>query len=115
MPTLATPRSRRRKETARAAPAAPASPPTTIVESVEAAKGANLRYVTDEKPGVTRKRIGKNKFNYLDINGKVIRDADTLARIRALVIPPAWTDVWVCPSQNGHLQATGRDARGRKQ
>src|SRR3954447_23907842 len=93
MPTTVPPRSRRRKQTAAAAP------PAIIAESVEAAKEANLRYVTDEKPGVTRKRTGKNKFNYLDTNGKVIRDADTLARIRALVIPPAWTDVWICPSE----------------
>jgi DNA topoisomerase I len=85
-----------------------------IEKSVEAAKQARLRYVTDDTPGITRKRAGKS-FNYVDTNGKRITDADTLARIGALVIPPAWTEVWICPDENGHLQATGRDARGRKQ
>ena len=83
-------------------------------EPVEAAKSAGLRYVTDDKPGFARQRSGK-EFRYLDSNGKQLRDKDHLARIKSLVIPPAWTDVWICPSANGHLQATGRDARGRKQ
>ncbi|MBC8107810.1 MAG: DNA topoisomerase IB [Anaerolineae bacterium] len=85
-----------------------------IEKSIEHAKEARLRYVTDETPGITRKRAGKS-FNYFAVSGKKVRDADTLARIRALVIPPAWTDVWICPDENGHLQATGRDARRRKQ
>ncbi len=65
-------------------------------------------------PGIVRKRAGKG-FVYQAPDGKPVRDAATLARIRSLVIPPAWTDVWICPLSSGHLQATGRDARGRKQ
>src|SRR5689334_22111455 len=68
----------------------------------------------DDRPGLRRLRAGKG-FRYVDERGRAVRDAPTLARIRALAIPPAWTDVWICPSSNGHLQATGRDARGRKQ
>src|SRR3954469_20282297 len=85
-----------------------------IAESIQAAEQANLRYVSDESPGISRKKSGKN-FQYIDAHGKVVRDADTLNRIRSLVIPPAWTEVWICTSANGHLQAVGRDARGRKQ
>ena len=70
--------------------------------------------MTDEKPGITRKRQGKG-FGYFRPGGKRVRDAATLARIRSLVIPPAWQAVWISPLENGHLQATGRDARGRKQ
>jgi DNA topoisomerase-1 len=102
-----------RKRRAKAAPEP--APPPTIADSIEAAKEANLRYITDEKPGITRKRVGKHSFDYFDADGKPVRDEATDARIRSLVIPPAWTDVWICPSPNGHLQATGRDARGRKQ
>jgi len=65
-------------------------------------------------PGFSRQRAGKG-FLFLDSRGKVIRDEPTLGRIKALAVPPAWTDVWICPFSNGHLQATGRDARGRKQ
>ncbi len=86
----------------------------TLLDPVESAKAAGLRYVTDARPGITRKRHGKS-FSYIAPDGKVVRDKDTLARIRSLVIPPAWTVVWICPIFNGHLQATGRDARGRKQ
>ncbi|HSL75303.1 MAG TPA: hypothetical protein VK867_00030, partial [Candidatus Limnocylindrales bacterium] len=78
------------------------------------ARASGLRYSTDDRPGLTRHRAGKG-FTYRDADGNVIRDADTLDRIRKIVIPPAWTDVWICPWPNGHLQATGRDARGRKQ
>ena len=85
-----------------------------IVDPVESARIAGLRYVTDSTPGISRIRSGKH-FSYRDTNGKVIRDAAELQRIRALVIPPAWTNVWICPNPKGHLQATGRDARGRKQ
>ncbi len=85
-----------------------------ITDPVESAKEAGLRYVTDSKPGITRRRHGK-AFRYLDANGGPLRDEATLKRIRSLVIPPAWKDVWICPSANGHLQATGRDVRGRKQ
>jgi DNA topoisomerase-1 len=78
------------------------------------AKSAGLTYVSDHSPGLTRRRKGKN-FEYLDRGGKPVRDKETLARIRALVIPPAWGKVWICPSARGHIQAVGRDARGRKQ
>jgi DNA topoisomerase I len=77
------------------------------------AKAAGLRYVIDSAPGIARHRVG-NGFRYA-IEGKVIRDPTVLARIRSLAIPPAWREVWICPHDNGHLQATGRDARGRKQ
>jgi DNA topoisomerase-1 len=70
--------------------------------------------VSGDQPGISRKR-GSKGFRYVDAGGKPVRDPDTLARIRALAIPPAWEQVWICPHANGHLQATGRDARGRKQ
>jgi DNA topoisomerase-1 len=73
-----------------------------------------LVHVLDDVPGIRRRRKGKG-FCYTDAHGKAIRDADTLARIRMLAIPPAWTEVWICPADHGHIQATGRDARGRKQ
>ncbi len=80
----------------------------------QAAADAGLRHVSDASPGLRRRRSGKH-FAYTDASGHPVRDEATLARIRALAIPPAWTDVWICPSANGHLQASGRDARGRKQ
>ena len=83
-------------------------------DSAEAAEEAGLRYVNDDRPGYSRRAKGKN-FEYLDTEGKTIRDEQRLLRIKRLAIPPAWTDVWICPSPNGHVQATGRDARGRKQ
>jgi DNA topoisomerase IB len=73
-----------------------------------------LRYVSDDAPAIRRRRAGKG-FVYLDARGKRVADADMLKRIRSLVIPPAWTNVWICPSGDGHIQATGRDAKGRKQ
>lgn len=79
-----------------------------------AAAAAKLVYVADDMPGIRRKRAGR-AFSYLDADGARVRDAATLARIRKLAIPPAYTDVWICPRVDGHLQATGRDARGRKQ
>ena len=85
-----------------------------VLDPVESSKLAGLRYVTDATPGITRKRRGKY-FQYFDPEGKPIRDKDVLARIKSLAIPPAWTNVWICPRANGHLQATGRDAKGRKQ
>ena len=78
------------------------------------APSPRLRHSTDRKPGISRRRAGRG-FTYLDPDGKRIRDRDTLDRIRSLAVPPAWTDVWICPAPLGHLQATGRDARGRKQ
>lgn len=82
--------------------------------SVASAATAGLRYVTDRAPGIRRKK-GPGGFKYVGPDGKVIRGAAELARIRALAIPPAWNDVWICTHARGHLQATGRDARQRKQ
>ncbi|TMB71473.1 MAG: DNA topoisomerase IB [Chloroflexi bacterium] len=84
------------------------------VDPVESARAAGLRYVSDLTPGIRRARAGK-AFRYTSSDGHPIRDAETLGRIKRLAIPPAWTDVWICPDPRGHLQATGRDARGRKQ
>lgn len=77
-------------------------------------KKLGLRYSTDSKPGISRRKSGKG-FVYVDVAGKRITDHETISRIRSIVIPPAWTDVWISPYENGHLQATGRDAKGRKQ
>ncbi|MDQ6625186.1 MAG: DNA topoisomerase IB [Verrucomicrobiota bacterium] len=85
-----------------------------VTEPEEAAKEAGLRYVSDDQPGYTRKRKGDD-FEYYDTHGKPITDEARLLRIRRLAVPPAYADVWICPTANGHLQATGRDARGRKQ
>jgi DNA topoisomerase I len=90
-----------------------ATPPSSATADDRAAL-AGLRYSTDDRPGITRRRSGRG-FSYRDPDGRTVRDAETLDRIRGIVIPPAWTDVWICPWPNGHLQATGRDARGRKQ
>ncbi|MGA7240969.1 MAG: DNA topoisomerase IB [Bryobacteraceae bacterium] len=79
-----------------------------------AAEEAGLRYVTGNGPCIRRTRHGRY-FRYLGTNGQPLHNAKDLDRIRSLVIPPAWEDVWICPSANGHLQAVGRDARGRKQ
>jgi DNA topoisomerase-1 len=79
-----------------------------------AAVPQGLTWCSDEHAGLTRRRSGSG-FSYRDTQGRVIRDKPTLARIRALAIPPAWTDVWICPRATGHIQATGRDAKGRKQ
>jgi len=87
---------------------------SVIVDPEEAAQVAGLVHVSDDMPGIGRRRSGKG-FSYRDAKGAVIRDPRVLARIRALAIPPAWRDVWICANPRGHLQATGRDARGRKQ
>ena len=79
-----------------------------------AARAAGLRYVSDEGPGIHRKRAGKG-FTFIDEEGRPVRDPETLTRLRHLAIPPAWTDVWICPFRDGHVQATGRDGRRRKQ
>ena len=79
------------------------------------ARKAGLVYTSDEEPGITRSGSVEEGFVYRNVRGRVIRDASTLERIRKLAIPPAYTDVWICPLANGHLQATGKDARGRKQ
>ena len=73
-----------------------------------------LSWCNDDQPGLSRRRSGKG-FSYRDRDGQPIRDAEKLDRIRALAIPPAWTEVWICPRANGHIQATGRDLKGRKQ
>jgi DNA topoisomerase I len=83
-------------------------------EPLVSAKEAGLRYVSDTMPGIRRKKAGKS-FSYLDPSGKVLRDSEQLERIRKLAIPPAYTEVWISPDARGHIQATGRDARGRKQ
>ncbi|HEY6084803.1 MAG TPA: hypothetical protein VIU63_05370 [Nitrospira sp.] len=90
------------------------SVPAQIEESRIVAQAAGLRYVDDRQPGISRQSRGK-KLSYRSSDGAPVRDLQTLKRIRSLAIPPAWRDVWICKSPDGHLQATGRDARGRKQ
>jgi len=80
----------------------------------ESARAAGLRYVSNAEPGIRRRRAGEG-FRYVKPDGRAVTDAATLARIRKLAIPPAWTEVWICAADDGHLQATGHDARGRKQ
>lgn len=83
-------------------------------KDVEAPLASGLSYVNDGDPGISR-IVSARGVGYRDAEGRPVRDAATLERIRALVLPPAWTEVWICPSPRGHIQATGRDARGRKQ
>ncbi|HEX8582034.1 MAG TPA: hypothetical protein VF640_06890 [Acidimicrobiales bacterium] len=83
-------------------------------ESMVAADEADLFYVTDDSPGIRRVRRGKG-FSYVAPDGSTVSDAEERARIASIAIPPAWTDVWICPLADGHIQATGRDAKGRKQ
>jgi DNA topoisomerase-1 len=85
-----------------------------VVDPVASAQSAGLRYVGDDTPGI-RREMGSLGFKFIGANGKIIRKEADLKRIRALAVPPAWTDVWICPDPRGHVQATGRDARGRKQ
>jgi DNA topoisomerase I len=85
-----------------------------MLDPTDVAESAGLTYVTDEAKGITRERDG-DSFKYTKSTGHPVTDEATLERIRKLAIPPAWTDVWICPKPSGHLQATGRDARGRKQ
>ena len=94
---------------------APKPPPHEVItDPAAAAKAAGLRYTTDAKPGITREKHGET-FHYTYPDGSPVTDDETLGRIESLVIPPAWIDVWICAQPNGHLQCTGRDARGRKQ
>jgi DNA topoisomerase-1 len=86
----------------------------TIVDPKAAAESAGLRYVSDARPGIRRKKAGAG-FTYTHVDGCRLSEKDVLKRIKALAIPPAWTDVWICPFADGHIQATGRDAKGRKQ
>lgn len=88
---------------------------TILSDPEESAKAVGLRYISDDGTGISRKRSGKNGFIYLDEKGDRISDLDEIERINALAIPPAYKKVWICPSPDGHLQATGRDAKGRKQ
>ncbi|MEQ8036221.1 DNA topoisomerase IB [Xanthomonas sp. WHRI 6106] len=85
-----------------------------VAQAKATARAAGLIYVNDQQPGITRRKAGKS-FSYRSADGDRIADADTLQRIRSLAIPPAYTEVWICAKPNGHLQATGRDARRRKQ
>ena len=86
----------------------------TASEPLESARQAGLRYMTDDVPGIRRLKA-RGGFRYVAPNGKPLTDEAEIARIRSLAIPPAYTDVWIAPIRNAHLQATGRDARGRKQ
>jgi len=85
-----------------------------VLEAQRHAKATGLIYVSDAQPGIHRKRQGRG-FSYVDADGRVVKEPATLERIRGLAIPPAYTSVWICSNERGHLQATGRDARGRKQ
>lgn len=98
----------------RTAPPRATPPPPPDPESIATARSAGLRYVTDTQPGITREPSGR-AFRFRAPDGKTVSDPATLGRIKRLAIPPAWTEVWICPAANGHIQATGRDARGRKQ
>src|SRR5215216_5027390 len=86
----------------------------TVVDPRDAAESAGLTYVSDEEPGIHRKKAGTG-FTYVRPGGGKVEDEATLNRIRKLAVPPAYTDVWICAKANGHIQATGRDAKGRKQ
>ena len=88
--------------------------PITLIDPLEAARAADLRYVRDDTPGIRREQQG-DRFRYFDTKNREITGEAELKRIRSLGIPPAWNDVWICPQPNGHIQATGRDAKGRKQ
>lgn len=88
--------------------------PRVTPDALASAKSAGLRYVSDAGPGLSRRPRGK-RFDYFSADGRRVRDPQVLGRIKRLAIPPAWTGVWICPLANGHIQATGRDQRGRKQ
>ena len=92
----------------------PAEGVQTIVDPKDAAVSAGLRYVSDDRPGICRKKSGTG-FGYVRPDGTKLSDPHFVRRIRSLAIPPAWTDVWICPFADGHIQAIGRDARRRKQ
>jgi DNA topoisomerase-1 len=92
----------------------PDSETQSVVDPRDAAESAGLRYVSDEQPGIRRSKSGKG-FTYTKPDGSKVADEATLKRIKTLAVPPAWTDVWICLRANGHIQATGRDAKGRKQ
>jgi DNA topoisomerase I len=85
-----------------------------VVDPKDAAESAGLRYVSDSRPGVSRKKVGSG-FTYTRADGSKVTEPHVVKRIKVLAIPPAWTEVWICPFSDGHIQATGRDAKGRKQ
>ena len=91
-----------------------AVPIEPVTDPADSAKAAGLRYVYDDQPGIARVRRGKS-FRYVAAGGAPVKDPAVVGRIKSLVIPPAWNDVWICKDANGHLQCTGRDAKGRKQ
>lgn len=103
-----------KKKRRRSALASAREPELLLRDGVRAARAARLEYARLDAPGYGRKKRGKS-FSYHDERGRPIRNAEQIERIRKLAIPPAWTDVWICPSPLGHVQATGRDAKGRKQ
>jgi DNA topoisomerase-1 len=105
-----------RDTSTRAGSAASADAPDSLIvaENVEAAESAGLTYVSDEEPGIRRLKSGSG-FTYKLPDGGPLKDKGEILRVKRLAIPPAWTDVWICPDENGHIQATGRDAKGRKQ
>jgi DNA topoisomerase-1 len=107
-PTISPAESARKRNTRRAVV------PTPEIDPKTTAQQAKLRYVTDNEPGILRAKKGKG-FSYRDPDGRLVKDKAVLARIRSLAIPPAWKHVWICLHEDGHLQATGRDQRGRKQ
>lgn len=88
--------------------------PVGMLEPELLARNIGLAYVSDEKPGISRRRHGRG-FLYLSAHGHPVRDPQVLARIRSLAVPPAWSEVWICAQPRGHIQSTGRDAKGRKQ
>lgn len=92
----------------------PSDNAATIIDPEDAAACAGLRYVSDARPGIRRKKAGTG-FSYMKTDRSKLTEPDVLKRIKALAIPPAWTEVWICPFADGHIQATGRDAKGRKQ
>lgn len=90
------------------------APASSQFDPTVSARSAGLRYVSDQSPGIRRVKT-RSGFRYIDAKGKPVRDEATIRRIKSLVIPPAWQDVWICPWDNGHIQAIGRDAKSRKQ
>jgi DNA topoisomerase-1 len=102
------------KATREKRPRRPAAEAVSAADPKEAAESVGLIYVTDQQPGFSRRRAG-DKFKYIGTDGRRITDKKVLERVRKLAVPPAYSDVWICPAPNGHLQATGRDAKGRKQ
>ncbi|MCU0625968.1 MAG: hypothetical protein MUF21_05705, partial [Gemmatimonadaceae bacterium] len=114
MPPAARRRTTTRPSTSDATTSSTAPAGTPDPAALDHAEQAGLRWVTDTRPGITRVSHGDG-FRFVKPDGSTVTDETTLARIRKLAIPPAYTDVWICPIANGHIQATGRDARGRKQ